>query len=399
MIPRTAGALLLLLATAACRGTPPGDAVDPSLAALVDSLRPSVESAAGFTFKAPPRAAVRSRDEVRAFLQRQLERELPPARRQGLVAAYTLLGLVPDTLKLDRLLLELYSQQVAGYYDHERGVLIGVEGADPDQLRVILSHELVHALQAQYVPLDSILGDRRDADRSAAAQAVLEGQATLIGLRALVADSIASAPGFWDTYAEQVRLARESAPGLRDAPRVLRMGVLFPYLQGASFVRWWGRTHPATEQPFGARMPRSTEQILHPDRYERGDAPITLAFEGAPGLLEDVLGEYEVSLLSDELAHTHIADTDFALGWGGDRYRIEETPDGPALVWVAVWDDALAADRFAKGAGAGLAALRRAGYRATFERFTLEGRPATRFIHAPAGWRGWTAPPVVKIAG
>ena len=47
----------------------------------------------------------------------------------------------------------------------------------------MLAHELVHALQHQYIPLDSIMRQPGDNDRLAAAQAILEGQATLADCR------------------------------------------------------------------------------------------------------------------------------------------------------------------------------------------------------------------------
>ncbi len=45
-----------------------------------------------------------------------------------------------------------------------------------------------------------------------------------------------------------------------------------------------------------------------------------------------------------------------AHGWDGDRYRVVEDETGRrSLVWWSVWDDAAAADRFARAADAALA--------------------------------------------
>src|SRR5213596_3796406 len=83
-------------------------------------------------------------------------------------------------------------------------------------------------------------------------------------------------PSFWEarlaTMAQQRRM-----PAFAHAPRWLRETLIFPYLAGADFVRWFRTTHPG-RQPYGAAMPVSTEQILHPDRYAAGDAPLELAF-------------------------------------------------------------------------------------------------------------------------
>ena len=50
----------------------------------------------------------------------------------GSRAAYRLFGLLPDTLELRGLLLDLYAEQVAGYYDPDSTTLFGVAGADRD---------------------------------------------------------------------------------------------------------------------------------------------------------------------------------------------------------------------------------------------------------------------------
>ena len=95
--------------------------------------------------------------------------------------------------------MDLYSEQVAGYYDPDSTTLFGVTGADPLQLRLVLAHEMVHALQGQYLPLDSILHDIKSNDRLTAAQSVLEGQATLVSIRVLSPGvDITAQPEFWE---------------------------------------------------------------------------------------------------------------------------------------------------------------------------------------------------------
>jgi hypothetical protein len=101
----------------ACRGTPPGDAQGQDIARLVDSLRPVVERAAGLSFRGPTRSALKSREEVHAFLLEKLRQEFPASRQEGIESVYRLLGLIPDTLDLKTLLLDLLTEQVAGFYD------------------------------------------------------------------------------------------------------------------------------------------------------------------------------------------------------------------------------------------------------------------------------------------
>jgi hypothetical protein len=369
---------------------------EQDLARLVDSLRGPVEKATGLRFTSPPRSAMRSRDQVRAYLIGKLDEELPPKRLQGLETTYRLFGLLPDTLQLRPLLIDLYTEQVAGFYDPDSATLFGVEGADRTQLRLVLAHELIHALQGQHLPLDSILDARENNDRLSAAQAILEGQATLASLDVLApGHDVAQNPQFWEMYREQVRRQQSSMPVFRRAPLVLRETLIFPYLQGAEFMHWWER-QGRDSMPYGPRMPVSTEQVLHPERYARGDVPVPIVFPQERGVVyEDVLGEAEIRVILATLAGSDEVQTVLPIGWGGDRYRLYRSAEGPALVWYVVWDDARSAERFLRG-GVGLRTTARRGYRASLDSLTVGGRPATRYVLAPEGWDRWGKPPQVR---
>ena len=391
---------LALAATPACRGEQRGTSEALVLARLVDSLRAPVERASGLTFRTPPRSALRSREQVREYLLAKLDEELPPARMRGLETAYRLFGLLPDTLGLHRLLLDLYTEQVAGYYDPDSAMLFGVAGADRAQLRLVLAHEMVHALQGQYLPLDSILKSTASNDRLTAAQGILEGQATLASIEVLAPGrGMTRTPQFWDLYRDQVRQQQSAMPIFARAPLVVREALIFPYLDGAQFMHWWETDGPKDTLPYGPRMPVSTEQILHPDRYARGDAPVPLAFardSGAGVVHEDALGENEIRVLLAALAGSDDVQTVMPIGWGGDRYRVYDTPAGPALVWYVAWDDQRSADRFLKSAGPALQRTARPGYRAVLEAMVVAGKPGMRYVLAPAGWQRWGAVPAVE---
>ena len=382
-----------------CRGEQPREiAGDTELARLVDSLRPAVEREVGRPFRQAPRSAMRTRRQVRDYLIRKLREDLPPERLAGIQAAYRLFGLLPDTLELERLLVELYTEQVAGYYDPDSATLFGVAEVDRAQLRLVLAHEMVHALQGQYLPLDSILRDLRSNDRLAAAQAVLEGQATLASIELLAPnEDVTASPEFWEQYRDEVAAQQSGMPVFARAPLVLRRTLLFPYLEGAEFIHWWRTTMGPDSMPWGEKMPVSTEQILHPDRYRRRDAPVELRFVSGPApLYEDLLGELEARILEAELTGGS-TDPAGALGWGGDRYRLYDTSDGPALVWYAVWDEARHGERFASRVGQPFTARARTGYRAVVEPIEVAGRSAIRLIHAPVKWAGWGSPPLIAV--
>jgi hypothetical protein len=398
---RTRRLVVIAMMLGACRGEARQEREahgDDDLARLVDSLRGPVEQAVGLRFTSPPRSSMRSREQVRAYLISKLDQELPPKRLSGLEAAYRLFGLLPDTLKLRPLLLDLYTEQVAGFYDPDSATLFGVEGADRTQLRLVLAHELIHALQGQHLRLDSILSARENNDRLAAAQAILEGQATLASIEVLApGQAVVQNPQFWEMYREQVRQQQASMPVFRRAPLVLREALIFPYLQGAEFMHWW-ESEGRDSLPYGPRMPVSTEQILHPARYAQGDRPVPLAFEPDSGVeYEDVLGEAEIRVILASLAGSDEVQTVMPIGWGGDRFRLYRTPDGDALAWYVVWDDERSGERFLRSA-AGLRRPSRPGYRAALDSVRIGARAATRFVLAPAGWVRWENLPQVSAS-
>lgn len=394
MILRLLGGCLVFLT--GCRGTAPVRGHSPDLSRLVDSLRPVVERVAGLRFTGPTRSALKTRDEVRVFLLAKLEQDFPAARQEGVEAVYRLLGLIPDSLDLKRLLLELYTEQVAGFYDPDSATLYGVLGADPTALRFVLAHELVHALQHQYLPLDSLMRIRASADEQTAVQAVLEGQATVASILAFVPDrEVLRQPGFWDMARDQVKSQAASMQVFSRAPLAVREGLVFPYLGGAEFMRWWDSARAGQPLPTLATMPRSTEQILHPARYAGGDMPVRVRFADPPGdaLYEDTFGELEIHTLATVLRGGGEVLTGTPIGWGGDRFRVYRSAAGPALVWYLVWDDEASAARFRGTLGVRLLAAQRAGYHTEVEQVAGASRPTVRVVIAPAGWPEWRRVP------
>jgi hypothetical protein len=145
-------------------------------------------------------------------------------------------------------------------------------------------------------------------------------------------------------------------------------------------------------------MPVSTEQILYPDRYLRGDIPIPLAFAPDSAVLyEDVLGESEIRVLTARLRGANEIRSGGPIGWAGDRFRVYQSPAGPALVWYVVWDDTRSADRFTWGYGGKLRSTSLPGYRTLLESLELEGKPAMMYVLAPSAWVGWEEIPKVVV--
>ncbi len=354
----TTAFLVALAALTAC-GSQAGDPSrtdraepDTALKRLAAELLPAAELRSGLPARRPIRLATRSREDLEAFLVDEMARQLPPDRLEAVVRTYARLGLVPDDLDLEPLIRSLLLEQVVGYYDPARDTLYVVERVDPDLVEPVLLHEIVHALQDQYVDLDSLMTANRERnDRGTAAQAAMEGHATFAMLEwqlaRLAGDAdLTTLPGFEGLLGDDpLAAAGLEMPVLSEAPAVIRESLLFPYLGGLVYLQkhWagpWGRV-----PPLGSEMPVSTEQILHPERFAPGqeDMPTLVWFgealpDGWTEVLRDDLGELETRLLLREFLPSRQDADRGAAGWDGDRFRLLDGPNGESLLWVSVWD-------------------------------------------------------------
>ena len=374
-------------------------------AAQVTEAVPMIEKAVGLRFKTPPRLETRSKAQVRDFIAQQF---LDPRALRDLAGeerAYKRLGMIPDTLRLQPFIMSLLEEQIVGYYDPKTKVLYIVDGSAKDAVGVTVPHELVHALQDQYVSLDSIQKIESANDRRAAAQAVFEGQAVYEQISVMLggANVAINLPGGWDRVRELIRESQSSMPIFAAAPTVIQETLIFPYLSGAEFVRNYKERKPGAV--LYKDMPASTEQILHPASFfGTRDVPTTVALgtlTNATEVYQNTLGEFETRLFLFE----HVRDQNEAVrgatGWDGDRYVVVNTPQGEGLVFVTVWDSSVDAGEFYDIAGQGiekrfkttgvtsadkLSKSYSAGGR-TLQLTTTEigGRPVVVYVDVPAG--------------
>src|SRR2546422_852024 len=134
---------------------------EAALKQAVQQMIPAVERAIRLRFRQRPVVLRRSRAQVRDYVIHKFDDDLPPAELGGAQAAYRLFGLIPDSLDLRRTMVDLLTEQVAGYFDPDSNALYVPTDIDPSQARLVISHELVHALQHQYVNLDSLVELKR----------------------------------------------------------------------------------------------------------------------------------------------------------------------------------------------------------------------------------------------
>lgn len=346
---------LLLTALGACGGDAQEPAVrvtssDPELRAMAERLLPDLAGRAGLELQEPVRLERRSRAQLESYLRAKLDEELPPERAAATVEAYAMLGLVPADLELRELLLDLYTEQVAGFYEPDSTALFVLDDQPREALESLLLHELVHAVQDQSADLSAVTDPSLGNDRRTAAQAAIEGHATLVMLEFMAERmtgrpvDLARAPALSGQLLPAIEAMEAQFPALASAPEVIRRSLLFPYVQGAAFVQaLWAEEGRVA--PFGPHLPASTENVVEQDLSDAPTEVILEIVEGGTEVDGEILGHLEVGVLLE--THAGAGAGAFSAGWDGDRYALIEREDGDrALVWVSVWDTPEQRDRF-----------------------------------------------------
>lgn len=327
-------------------------------AALYDAIEQQVIEIRGLQPTKPVARELISEAELRTILTQQFDEETPPEYLAANERLYKALGLMPEDGSLRDLSLDMLSGGVAGFYRNDQGKLYVVSrtGAVGGNEKVTFAHEFAHALQNQHSTVfkdqDGVL-DR--SDWIMARQAVFEGDATVVMTR------WALAPDHLTTQDLQDVVAAGSDPALaalmERIPPIMRETLLYPYSTGAAFVQaiqadgGWAAVDALYD-----RMPESTEQILHPEKYTAGEAPVavTLPTDIATRLgtgwtvpLEDTFGEFQTGIWLREGGVATAAANDAAAGWGGDRMAVIQGPDGAwSVAWQTVWDTEADAEAF-----------------------------------------------------
>ncbi|MDB4957333.1 MAG: hypothetical protein JWO36_4902 [Myxococcales bacterium] len=247
--------------------------------------------------------------------------------------------LIPLDTDYMQMMVDLLTEQIAGYYDAETKKLTISQSAgdDAEWAEMVLAHEIDHGLQDQSFDLHKFedLPDT-EGDAAIARHALVEGDGIALMIEVVLARRHQPPP--WSNPEIAARLAKSMAvptgDSLEKVPLVIREAMMFPYRDGFRFVAALRRRQPwsAIDAVF-KRAPRSTEQILHPARYLSDDLPIPIAVT-APAALADysivhstVWGElgFDVFLRSHGVADD-VAER-AAAGWGGDRAVVLAKPD------------------------------------------------------------------------
>jgi hypothetical protein len=343
----------------------------------VDEILAFDSKQTGLPIKKEVKRKLTSREEVVAYLTRHMDDEdTQRLRRSELVLKK--FGLLPRDFDLQKLLVALLREQVAGYYDPKTKTVNLLDWVPVEEQEPVMAHELTHALQDQDVNLqkwmkkgekdlaeikkDPTPADIENDEIDNARQAVIEGQAEAVMLQyalAPVGRSIIDSPEMVESMESSMLDGTPDSIVFRDAPIFLKESLTFPYSYGLEFeiklLQKGGK-----EKAFAgvlANPPHTTRQIMEPDTYLAGEKIEPMR---VPDFARDfreytkfdigAMGEFDVDILIEQYAGKQLAKRLYPEWRGGYYYAARPKADDAApvgLLYVSRWSSAEKASEFA----------------------------------------------------
>ena len=341
-----------------------GEIDQAGLEALTEGIKAEVEAIRETEFLRPVRVAVANEEELIAYARARMEKSTTREEQAASEMVAKLLGTIPAEMDLTAVTEDLLEAQVGGFYDPDEDAFYLMSRFGGDMARVILSHELTHALDDQLYDIDGTLETIEDnGDRQFAYHAVVEGSGSAV-MTVWTMRNMANLD-----LKEMMKAAEMSSQGLDDVPPYLWKPLIGVYVRGQAFLNRTDNVlassmkQPALEDYHTAftNPPSSSEQILHPEKYwdpDSRDEPVSVRFEDAPDapvpsgggwerLHADTLGEVGWGLVLEDpesragmTAQATFAKftSDATEGWGGDRVMLLGRDRARVLHCTTVWD-------------------------------------------------------------
>jgi len=355
--------------------------------ALADAIIEDVAEIRGLEFRAGIDVLQQSPEEFGEYLDSQMDRSLPPERAAVFGRVVNKLGLYrgPVIEDVGELLRMVMTTQAGAYYDPDSSAFyVLLEDLPPMMLGTLYAHELYHGLQDQHFDLDAYMLDGVEAglndDEMMARQAVVEGEATYVMTlwmmremtgqvpRGLALDLAVQMQAQLDTASMRELLETGAVPSdslgeglaasmaaMDQIPPFILESLVGAYLKGMAFVHQAVRSGWDNAERFYSDPPRSTEQILHPEKWLEGENPVAIdlpdpadepALEDWALLDSNVIGEIQWRIIFSEF-EMGARSTAAAAGWDGDRYAVLGRDDDELLLLYTTWDSDAEAEEFA----------------------------------------------------
>jgi hypothetical protein len=332
----------------------------------------------GLPIKKEVKRRLTSRDQVVSYLTKHMKDEdVKRLQRSELVLKK--FGLLPRDFDLEKLLVSLLREQVAGYYDPKTKTVNLLDWVPIEQQEPVMAHELTHALQDQAINLNRFMkkgekdlgemkkdptpSDIENDEIDSAREAVVEGQAEAMMLEyelAPVGRSLADSPDLVETMESQMANGTDDSTVFKDAPIFLRESLTFPYSYGLNFIVQLMRKG-GKQNAFAAvlaKPPHTTRQIMQPETYLTGEKiePMRVPdfkhdFNGYVKFDIGAMGEFDVAVLIEQYADKKVSDEMYPTWRGGYYYAARPKGDPVAplgLMYASQWSSPEAAERFAK---------------------------------------------------
>src|SRR6266481_1436266 len=328
-------------AAAAPSSTDSKPATDAEFIAAADEVLGQMSQITGLKLLTPLKKSLRSREEIRAYVIKQMNEDKNPAERYADQRSAEAFGLLPKGFDLDSFMINVLTEQIEGLYDPTTREFYIADWSPLADQRMVMAHELTHALEDQHFQIEAWLkAARPNEDAELARDAVLEGSAMAAMVDYLMFSSGRSLKDLPDFDPGMLIGDLGSTPTLQKAPPFLKDTLIFPYIGGLSFSaailknKGWDALPGVFETP-----PVSTQQILHPALYRSGKIPTTVALpplekllgDGWSKLDENIMGEFGWKEVFKQFLDADRAKT-LAAAWDGDRYSVFEHKQTKKLI-------------------------------------------------------------------
>lgn len=292
-----------------------------------DEIAKSVAKLRGLKLLKKIDRGVMTKAQIKKRILKLIDEEYTPAELAAESLTMKRFGLLPEKSDFVAIMVNLLQEQIAGFYDqHEKKLYVA--GWAPMGGEMLMAHEIDHALQDQHFDLVKFMAtNKKNGDSMAARQALVEGDGMALMMEFQMASMGQAPPWGNPAMVAMIQNSMESGTSaMSKAPFVMRESLVFPYSAGLSFVVHFRKHHGwETIDAIYKKPPLSTEQILHPKKYESYELPISIT-ASKPAVLKayfekhtTVQGERGIELFLRQ----HGVATERALvaaaGWGGDR--------------------------------------------------------------------------------
>ncbi|HVG93991.1 MAG TPA: hypothetical protein VND21_06055, partial [Planctomycetota bacterium] len=234
---------------------------------IVDALRLDAARIRGLPWKQEVPADLISRQQLRINLEEMIKEEMKPEEYDRDLRMLRRLGLLREDEDPIQIQLTFLEQGIAGYFNPKTKRLYVIDGLTGDGQRPTILHELVHALEDQYIDLEtSQKALEKDGDRLFAFKCVVEGSAEHARRQYEKENPEIARLSVREQRSSQS--AGEMARILAAVPALLILPTLLQYQTGPAFVgRAVGEEYVKGMERLYGDAPLSQEQVLHPGKY------------------------------------------------------------------------------------------------------------------------------------